>query len=102
MVKTIEEFRDELSALRREMFENAETADLKLVASWVDRLVMSLEGLTDSLELMGEGVDAVSGADECCSCCGPCGPAPKKAAPAKKAAKKAAKKSKPAKGKKRR
>jgi hypothetical protein len=99
MVKTIEEFRDELSALRREMFENAETADLKLVASWVDRLVMSLEGLTDSLELMGEGVDAVSGSDECCSCCMP---APKKAAPAKKTAKKAAKKAKSAKGKKRR
>jgi len=100
MVKTIEEFRDELRSLRREMFENAETADLKLVASWVDRLVMSLEGLTDSLELMGEGVDAVSEADECsCSCCGPM---PKKAAPAKKTAKKAVKKAKPAKGKKRR
>ncbi|MFH0884810.1 MAG: hypothetical protein V1861_03810 [Candidatus Micrarchaeota archaeon] len=100
MVKTIEEFRDELRSLRREMFENAETADLKLVASWVDRLVMSLEGLSDALELMDEGVDAVSGADECCCSC--CHPAPKKAAPAKKAVKKAAKKAKPAKGKKRR
>lgn len=99
MVKSVEQFRDELRSLRREMFENSETADLKLVASWVDRLVMSLEDLSDSLELMGEGVEAVSGADECCcSCCGPCGPEPKKA-PAKK---KAAKKAKPAKKKKRR
>jgi hypothetical protein len=100
MVKSIEEFRDELRSLRREMFENAETADLKLVASWVDRLVISLEGLSDSLELMDAGVDAVSSADECCCSC--CSPPPKKAAPAKKAVKKAAKKAKPAKGKTRR
>ncbi len=94
MVKTLEEFKDELRALRREMFANAEVADTKLVASWVDRLVISLEGLGESLLVFEAELDACN---ECCSA--PSAPAPraKKAKPKKKA-----KKSKPAKKKKRR
>lgn len=99
MVKSVEQFRDELRSLRREMFENSETADLKLVASWVDRLVMSLEDLSDSLELLDEGVEAAS--ESCQCCCGPCGPEPKKAAPAKKKPAKKAAKAKGAKKKRR-
>jgi len=95
MVKTVEEFKDEMRALRQEMFQNAETADMKLVASWVDRIAMALEDLSDSLEGLTQSVESISDADPCC-----CGmvPVPKKKA---KAAKKA-KKAKPAKKKKRR
>ncbi|MEW6748818.1 MAG: hypothetical protein AB1295_03880 [Candidatus Micrarchaeota archaeon] len=63
MVKTIAEFRDELRALRQEMFDNAEVADTHLVASWVDRLIISLEGLSHSLELMDVEMETM------CRCC---------------------------------
>jgi hypothetical protein len=95
MVKTIEEFKDELRALRREMFANAEVADTKLVASWVDRLAISLEGLSDSLQAIEAELDTCG---ECCSA--PAMPVAKKAKKAKPAKK--AKKAKPAKKKKRR
>lgn len=93
MVKTMAEFRDELKALREEMFENAEIADIHLVASWVDRLVISLESISHSLELMNVEMETI------CSCCDAMsskGSAPKLAAkkPAKKAMKKPAKKAK--------
>jgi hypothetical protein len=105
MVKTVEEFKDEMRTLRREMFQNADTADMKLVASWVDRIAMALEDLSDSLEVLTLSVETVSEAEpeaksgmECsCPCC--CEPVPaskKKAKPAKKA-----KKAKPAKKKRR-
>lgn len=99
MVKTIAEFRDELRSLREEMFEHAEMADMHLVASWVDRLVISLEGLSHSLELMDVEMETI------CSCCDAMAEAPAKKAPkAKKTAKKAPKKKakKPAKKKRRR
>jgi hypothetical protein len=105
MVKTVAEFKEDMKALRQEMYQNAETADLKLIASWVDKLVMSLEDLSETIELMSQGMEEVSDAEplevECaCPCC--CEPmkAPKKAKTAKKA--KPVKKSKPAKKKKRR
>lgn len=63
MVKTIAEFRDEMRSLRKEMFKKGEKADMQLLASWVDRLVISLEGLSQSLELMDVEVDTI------CSCC---------------------------------
>ncbi len=105
MVKTIAEFRDELRTLRDEMFETSERADLKLVASWVDSLAMSLEGLSETLDMHDREIETLSESEaapeapkmgeECaCPCC--CEPmeAPKKAKP-KKAKK--AKKAKPAK-----
>jgi hypothetical protein len=106
MVKTVAEFRDELRALRDEMFENSERADLKLVASWVDRLAMSLEGLSETLDMHDREIETLSESEapeapkmgeECaCPCCCEPMPAPKKAKPKK------AKKAKPAKKKKRR
>ena len=70
MVKTIAEFRDELKTLREEMKSKGEFADAKLVASWVDRLVIALEGITPTLGLMGEALSQIAEADECeCSCC---------------------------------
>ena len=93
MVKSIAEFRDELRALRAEMYEQAEMADTLLVASWVDRLVISLEGLSHSLELMDVEMETL------CSCCDSMAEKPAKAPKAAKKpakAKKAAKK-KPAK-----
>jgi len=106
MVKTVAEFKDEMRALRQEMFQNADRADMRLVASWVDRLTMALEDLSDSLEILTQSVETVSdaeassGSDVCCPCCCESGPAPKKARKAKPAKK--AKKAKPAKKKKRR
>ena len=65
MVKTILEFKDELRTLRREMRKKGAKADTKLVASWVDKLVISLEGLTPSLGLMREELNQLADAEEC-------------------------------------
>jgi hypothetical protein len=65
MVKTILEFKDELKTLRREMRKKGAKADTKLVASWVDKLVISLEGLTPSLGLMREELNQLADAEEC-------------------------------------
>jgi hypothetical protein len=81
MVKTIAEFKDELKTLRREMRKKGRSADTKLVASWVDKLVISLEGLTPSLGLMQEELNQLAESEGCM-----CAPKPKK----KKATKKKA------------
>ena len=60
MVETIEEFGDELRVLRTEMIANGETADVKLVASWVDRLILSLEKITPTLALMAIELEQLS------------------------------------------
>lgn len=60
MVKTIREFVDELKTLRREMYRKGENADPKLVASWLDRLVISLERVSPTLELMGVGLEQLA------------------------------------------
>ncbi len=52
MVKTIEEFGDEVKTIRREIYERGENADVRLVASWLDRLLISLESLAPKLDLM--------------------------------------------------
>lgn len=91
MVKTIREFKDELKTLRRDMSKKGSNADTKLVASWVDRLVISLEGLTPSLGLMREELNQLAEAE----------PARKKAAKKKVTKKKAMKKKKAGKKRKR-
>jgi hypothetical protein len=97
MTKSITEFKEELKALRQEMRQNANRADSKLVASWIDKLVISLEGFTETLEMIDNELEIT---EECCEanteacCC--CESEPKKAKPAKKAAK-----AKPAKKKRR-
>lgn len=89
MVKTILEFKDELKTLRREMRKKGRKADTKLVASWVDKLVISLEGLTPSLGLMREELNQLAEAEECvCVADMPKMKKGKKKKPAKKVAKK--------------
>ena len=60
MVKTIREFRDEMRVIREEMYDFGETADVELVASWLDRVVINLEKLCDTMELMGVELEIVS------------------------------------------
>ncbi len=60
MVETVREFVDELKTLRREMYRRGEKADPKLVASWLDRLVISLEKFCPTLELMGVGLEQLA------------------------------------------
>ncbi|MBU0591626.1 hypothetical protein KKF81_06365 [Candidatus Micrarchaeota archaeon] len=69
MVKSIKEFQDELGVLRKEMYNYGETADAELVASWLDRLVISLDKLCNNLDLMSVGADVMS---ECCCGGSPC------------------------------
>jgi hypothetical protein len=60
MVKTVREFRDELRAVREEMYEYGESADVELVASWLDRVVISLEKMSETMELMGVELEVLS------------------------------------------
>lgn len=90
MVKTIKEFRDELRMIRQEMYEQGETADTELVASWLDRVVISLDKISSTLDLMAVEVDIMS---RCCGTRAKGGKAKK----AKKVVKKAKKKAKKAK-----
>jgi len=52
MVKTIKEFKDEVKMIRMEMYRKGRYADTKLVASWLDRLCISLEQIAPKLDLM--------------------------------------------------
>jgi len=88
MVKTIKEFRDELRMIRQEMYEQGETADAELVASWLDRVVISLDKLSSTLDLLAVEVDVMS---KCCGTQSARTKKPKKAKKAKKKAKKAKK-----------
>src|SRR5271157_4458431 len=104
MSKTIEEFKEELRILREELMQGGETADTRMLASYLDRLIISLQGLCETLDSLDIGVETLSEAEEptakevqvreivceCPCCCQP--PAakrskPKKAAKAKKKAK---------------
>jgi hypothetical protein len=64
MVKTVREFRDELRAVREEMYEYGESADVELVASWLDRVVISLEKMSETMELMGVELEVLSETSE--------------------------------------
>lgn len=106
MAKTIDEFKEELRILRTEMYQASDNADLRLIASYLDRLILSLEELSDTLAVMEAGTEMMLSSEEAeaeamekCPCC-----ARKKSAKAvKKKAGKALKKKKPKKpGKKRR
>ena len=90
MSETVKEFRDELRQLREEMFVNADAADIKLVASYVDRLLLSLDKLSESLEMMETEIETMSESE-----------APKAMAAKKAPMKKMAKKAKSAKKKRR-
>jgi hypothetical protein len=99
MAKNIEEIKEDLRLIRAELYQNAEVLDAKLVASFVDRLMLSLEELADRIEGVEISVEELSTSEcsecqapvkeaECvCPCC--CGETPAKKT--KKKAKKAAK-----------
>lgn len=84
-MKTIEEFREDLRALREDMYQNISTADLKLIASYLDRLIISLEGVSETLELTDSAVETLSESEDTCPCCAE---KPKKTKKAKKAKRK--------------
>ncbi len=86
MAKTLAEVRDELKSLKEDIFQGGESADTKMLASYLDRLLNSVDGMCEALESMESEMDTV------CECCQMEIPAPKAAKPAKKSAKKAAKK----------
>lgn len=88
VVKTIDEFREELRILREDMYQNMGTADLKLIASYLDRLILSLESVSETLELTDSAVEALSSSGATCPCCEE---KPKKKAKAAKRPKKKAK-----------
>jgi hypothetical protein len=88
MVETVDEFKDELADIREEMRLKGAYADTKMVASWLDRLIMAMEKLTPTLDLMGEGIEVVAENEECACCMGG---APAKRPAAKKKAVKAKK-----------
>lgn len=95
-MKTVSEIKDDLRTLRDDLFRTGESADTKLVASYLDRLLMSVEDLCDSLEAMETEVETVC---KCCEAPMEMPMAAKSASKPRKAAKKAAKK--PAKKKRR-
>ena len=93
MAKSIEEFREDLRQLKADLYQNAENTDLRLLASYIDRLIISLDDLADRIEGVEISVEELATADEveevCCPCC--CEEAAPKKAKAKKAPKKKAK-----------
>ncbi len=90
MPKTFSEIKDDLRALKDEIFMAGDNADVKMVETYLDRLVQSVSDMAESMEAMEASVECA------CECCESCAmPAPK----AKPAAKKKAKAKKPAKKK---
>lgn len=63
MVQTIKQFLDEIRMIRKDMYLRGERADTLLVASWLDRLVISLEKVAPTLDLMSEELDQLAKAD---------------------------------------
>jgi hypothetical protein len=88
VVKTIKEFRSEVKMIRREMYRKGNYADTKLVASWLDRLCISLEGVSVKLDLMMQDIEELNEAMDSCTC----GAVKKKVKKSKKKVKKKAKK----------
>ena len=60
VVETFEEFQSELDALRQEIVQTGGEIDAKLVAAWVDKLVISLQGVSKSLALLAQEVEVLT------------------------------------------
>lgn len=60
MVKTIKEFKSEVKEIRRDINKRGKKASLKLVASWLDRLLISIEGVAPTLDLMQISIEQLS------------------------------------------
>lgn len=63
MVETIEEFMDEVKEIRQEMQQKGRTADRLLLASWLDRLLISLERVSPTIALMAIELEELSMAE---------------------------------------
>ena len=63
MVETIEEFMDEVKDIRYDMQRRGKSADNLLLASWLDRLLISLEKVSPTIALMAIGVEELSMAE---------------------------------------
>jgi hypothetical protein len=85
MAKSIEELREDLRLLKEDMYSSAETMDLRILASFVDRMVSSLDELCERVESAEISVEELSDSEGCC-CAEPASrPKPKaKSAPKKK------------------
>ncbi len=59
-VETFEEFKSELETLRSEIQEKKDALDVALVGSWVDRVVILLDKMSQTLSLLEERVDVLS------------------------------------------
>jgi len=62
VVKTIKEFKEELKLIREDLYRSGEFADPKLIASWLDRLLVSLEEISPKLDLMMIEIEQLSNA----------------------------------------
>lgn len=89
MAETLQEFLDEVNGIRQEIYAKGAAADSKMLASWLDRLLISIEKTIPKLELMAvelaeisEVIDAIQKKE-------------KAAKPAKKAVKRQKAKKKP-------
>lgn len=60
MVKTIKEFKNEVKVIRQDIRKRGKKASVKLVASWLDRLLISIEGVTPTLDLMQISIEQLS------------------------------------------
>jgi len=59
-MKTIKEFRNELETLRKEIFRQGTNVDVLLLASWLDRMVIALEEVSPTLDIMAEELDVLA------------------------------------------
>jgi hypothetical protein len=86
MVKTFEEFADEIKTLREDIRRNGPHADVRQVASWLDRLVIALEGVAPALDLTAEQADVAASATRAGRIAAAAGASPaRRARPAKRA-----------------
>lgn len=60
MAETLRELVDEVKSIRQDIYARGETADLKILASWLDRLLISLEKAAQTLELMAVELAEIS------------------------------------------
>ena len=60
MRKSLAELKEDFRSLRTEMYASSESTDLKLLASYLDRLIISLENLTENLEGTEASIDSMN------------------------------------------
>ena len=61
MIETMKELKSELRGIRQDIRRSGMRADPVIVASWLDRMVICMEKAMDSVDLMQERVDVMSG-----------------------------------------